>query len=63
LQHIAFAVPDEQAAVALRDRLDGYGVAMTPINTIGPLRNFLFLDNQGLLLEATWPSEQRPPTA
>ncbi len=54
LQHMAFALPDEAAAIALRERLRSHGVQMTDINELGPLRNFLFLDNNGLLLEATW---------
>lgn len=56
LQHLAFALPNEVAALALRDRLLDYHVEMTPINTIGPIRNFLFMDNNGVLLEATWPN-------
>jgi hypothetical protein len=56
LQHIAFVLPDEQAAMDLRKHLDAHGIDMTPINTIGPIRNFLFMDNNGVLLEATWPA-------
>jgi catechol 2,3-dioxygenase-like lactoylglutathione lyase family enzyme len=56
LQHIAFALPDEQAAMDLRKHLAAHGIDMTPINTIGPIRNFLFMDNNGVLLEATWPA-------
>jgi catechol 2,3-dioxygenase-like lactoylglutathione lyase family enzyme len=55
LQHIAFALPDEAAGLALRARLEASGVPVTPVNTIGPLRNFLFNDNNGYLLEAAWP--------
>lgn len=54
LQHIAFALPSEAAALALRQRLAGFGVAMTDIAHIGPISNTLFRDNNGLLLEATW---------
>lgn len=56
LQHLAFALPDEGAALDLRERLGRHDVPTTPINAIGPLRNFLFLDNNGLLLEAAWPN-------
>lgn len=56
LQHIAFALPDEPAALILRERLRSHGVEMTPINALGTIRNFLFADNNGILLEATWPS-------
>jgi catechol 2,3-dioxygenase-like lactoylglutathione lyase family enzyme len=58
LQHIAFALPDEAAALALRDRLHQHKIETTGINTLGPLRNFLFVDNNGTLLEATWPNTQ-----
>jgi len=57
LQHIAFALPDEAAALALRQRLQEKGVEITPINELGPIRNFLFTDNNGLILEAAWPKE------
>jgi catechol 2,3-dioxygenase-like lactoylglutathione lyase family enzyme len=53
--HIAFALPDEEAGLALRERLEQNGVASTPIGDAGPVRNTLFLDNNGLLLEAAWP--------
>ena len=55
LQHIAFAIPDEKTAIALRERLNRHGVQTTGINDLGPIRNFLFVDNNGTLLEATWP--------
>lgn len=54
LQHIAFALPDESAAMALRERLAGHGIEMTPVNSLGTVRNFLFRDNNGNLLEAAW---------
>jgi hypothetical protein len=55
LQHIAFALPDEEAALVLQERLKSHGVRTTDINELGPIRNFLFVDNNGTLLEATWP--------
>ena len=58
LQHLAFALPDEAAALALRQRLATFGVSMTDIGHIGPISNLLFRDNNGLLLEATWPRER-----
>ena len=58
LQHIAFALPDEAAGLALHARLEASNVSVTPVNTIGPLRNFLFNDNNGYLLEATWPRSE-----
>lgn len=56
VQHLAFALPNEAAGEALRTRLGEHGVEMTPARTLGPIRNTLFLDNNGLLLEATWPA-------
>lgn len=60
LQHVAFALPDVDAADAFRARLAAHGVEATPTSTIGPIQNLLFFDPHGLLLEATWP---RPDTA
>lgn len=54
LQHIAFSLPDEQSAQMLRERLEAHKISMTPINTLGKIRNFLFFDNNGILLEAAW---------
>jgi catechol 2,3-dioxygenase-like lactoylglutathione lyase family enzyme len=55
--HIAFALPDEAAGIELKERLERHGVQTTPIGEAGPIRNTLFLDNNGLLLEATWPKQ------
>jgi len=57
LQHVAFALPDEAAGLLLRERLRENGVQMTEIGDVGDIRNTLFLDNNGILLEATWPKE------
>ncbi len=54
LQHVAYALPDEAAALALRRRLAVFGVKMTGITNLGPVSNMLFRDNNGLLFEATW---------
>jgi catechol 2,3-dioxygenase-like lactoylglutathione lyase family enzyme len=56
LQHLAFALPTMADALFLRERLTSYGVATTEIGELGPLRNMLFQDNNGVLLEATWPA-------
>lgn len=55
LQHIAFALPDEVAGLALRERLAEHAVRTTPLGDVGGVHNTLFLDNNGMLLEATWP--------
>jgi catechol 2,3-dioxygenase-like lactoylglutathione lyase family enzyme len=55
LHHIAIAIPDENAALALRDILQQHDVPMTEIMDQGDVRNMVFSDNNGILLEATWP--------
>jgi catechol 2,3-dioxygenase-like lactoylglutathione lyase family enzyme len=57
LSHISFAVPSEEAGVALRERLTSYSIPMTPMMDQGDLRNMGFLDNNGMALEAIWPKE------
>lgn len=57
LQHIAFALPGRAAAQVLRERLAAAGVVASGNNRIGPIENMLFRDNNGVLLEATWPAE------
>ena len=57
LSHISFALPNENAGLALRERLTSYDVPMTPIIDQGDLRNMVFLDNNGMALEAIWPKE------
>jgi catechol 2,3-dioxygenase-like lactoylglutathione lyase family enzyme len=54
LNHVALSLPDEASGAALQARLQGLGVPVTDVNTMGPVRNILFLDNNGLLLEAAW---------
>ena len=54
MQHIAFTLPAEADGLRLREHLQAQGVAVTPVNDLGPLRNFLFTDNNQILLEAAW---------
>ncbi len=54
LQHLAFTLPAEAAALAIRRRLAAFGVEMTDITNLGPVSNMLFRGNNGLLLEAAW---------
>ncbi len=53
-QHIALAIEDEASLLALRDRLVSAGVAVSELMNQGPIRQFLFTDNNGILLEANW---------
>ena len=52
--HLAFALPDETAGLALHERLSQYHVQMGEINDLGSLRSMVFLDNNGVMLEAIW---------
>jgi catechol 2,3-dioxygenase-like lactoylglutathione lyase family enzyme len=54
LHHISFALPDEKAAQVFRSRLLTHGVTMSEIMDQGNLQNMVFLDNNGILLEAAW---------
>lgn len=55
LQHIAFALPSEEEAMELRRRLNSHGVPMTEIYDQGSIRDFVFVDNNGIQIEAAWP--------
>jgi catechol 2,3-dioxygenase-like lactoylglutathione lyase family enzyme len=54
-QHVSFALPDETAALALQARLRERGITMTEMIPTGPICNLMFSDNNGILLEASWP--------
>jgi catechol 2,3-dioxygenase-like lactoylglutathione lyase family enzyme len=55
VHHIALALSDAAAGQRLQERLQTKGIATTPIMDQGDVHNLLFLDNNGLLLEANWP--------
>ncbi|MFM1651777.1 VOC family protein [Brevibacillus sp. B_LB10_24] len=57
LQHIAFALPGEEEGLALRAKLLEHGVVVTDIYDQKSIRNFIFLDNNGIQLEAAWPKD------
>jgi len=54
LLHVALRLLDETAANALRQRLHAAQVSITEIPELG---TFVFSDNNGILLEATWPRD------
>lgn len=54
LQHLSLRVPDEAALLAVQARLRAAGVEATDIVDQGPVRLCLFLDNNGLQLEAAY---------
>ncbi len=53
-QHLALAVADEASLEALRARLMAAGVEVTDWLHEGPMRQFLFADNNGIVWEVTW---------
>lgn len=55
LQHIAFSVASEEEALAHRSKLDRMGVPMTEIYDQGAIRDYIFLDNNGIQIEVAWP--------
>lgn len=56
LHHIAFGLPDEASALALRERLQVHGASiLTEIMDQGDTYNMIFADNNGMMLEANWP--------
>jgi catechol 2,3-dioxygenase-like lactoylglutathione lyase family enzyme len=56
LHHVAFGLPDEAAALSLRERLLAHGAnVMTDIMDQGDCYNMIFADNNGMMLEANWP--------
>lgn len=57
LSHISFTLPDAMAGNALQSRLSAHGVPMTPVMEQGDVYNLVFLDNNGLALEAAWSKE------
>ena len=58
LHHISFALPDESAGMALRERLRLHNVEMTEVmRQADTVYNMLFQDNNGMLLEAAWSKE------
>ncbi|GLV60487.1 hypothetical protein KDH_73060 [Dictyobacter sp. S3.2.2.5] len=52
--HIAFSLPNEMAAQALRERLRQHDARMSEISDLGHLRSMVFFDNNHLMLEAIW---------
>ena len=53
-QHLALMVADEAGLDDLRDRLIEAGVEVTEWLHEGPMRQFLFADNNGIVWEVTW---------
>lgn len=55
VHHIAFMLPDAAEGLKVQERLHALDIEMTPVMDQGDIYNFLFLDNNSLLLEVNWP--------
>ena len=54
LQHIAFAAGSEEEALALRNKLVALDIPVTQVYDLGELRDFIFVDNNGIQIEVAW---------
>ena len=52
--HLALALPDEEALLRLRDRLKEHDCEVTDIIDHGSVRSVYFTDPNGIALEASW---------
>ena len=52
--HLSFNLPDEQALLALRDRLKAADCEVTDVVDHGFIRSVYFTDPNGIALEASW---------
>jgi catechol 2,3-dioxygenase-like lactoylglutathione lyase family enzyme len=52
--HLSFNLPDEEALLALRDRLKATGSEVTDVVDHGFIRSVYFTDPNGIALEASW---------
>lgn len=52
--HLSMDLPDEQALLALRQRLLGVGTEVTEVVDHGLMRSIYFTDPNGIALEASW---------
>lgn len=52
--HLSFNLPDEDALLALRDRLKAAGCGVTDVVDHGFIRSIYFTDPSGIALEASW---------
>jgi len=52
--HLSFNLPDEEALLALRDRVKSAGSEITDVVDHGFIRSVYFTDPNGIALEASW---------
>ena len=64
--HVALNLPDEEALLALRQRLLAHGCEVTDVVDHGLMRSIYFTDPNGIALEASWwveaPTGRAPTT-
>jgi catechol 2,3-dioxygenase-like lactoylglutathione lyase family enzyme len=54
LHHISIILPDEAEARAVYNHIESLGIETTGIMDQGDIWNFLFKDNNGIVIEAAW---------
>ncbi|NNE10982.1 MAG: VOC family protein [Ilumatobacter sp.] len=59
--HLSMDLPDEEALLALRDRVRAHGTEVTDVVDHGLMRSIYFNDPNGIALEASWWADD--PTA
>lgn len=59
LHHISFTLPNEATALALKTRLESLKIDTSPAMDQGNCVIFMFLDNNGIMLEANWISDEQ----
>jgi Lactoylglutathione lyase and related lyases len=55
--HLSMDLPDEEALLALRQRLQAFGTEVTDVVDHGLMRSIYFTDPNGIALEASWWSD------
>jgi catechol 2,3-dioxygenase-like lactoylglutathione lyase family enzyme len=55
--HLSMDLPDEEALLALRQRVQSFGTEVTDVVDHGLMRSIYFTDPNGIALEASWWSD------
>jgi predicted lactoylglutathione lyase len=57
VHHLAFSLSNAETGEQLKAHLEALGMITTSVMDQGDVYNFLFQDNNGLVLEANWLKE------
>jgi catechol 2,3-dioxygenase-like lactoylglutathione lyase family enzyme len=57
-QHFALALNTEEEALSIKTKLEEHGIPMTPIYNLDTIKDFIFIDNNGIQVEVAWPKVQ-----